>query len=111
MIVTLALGFSLAVAALASSSAQNRLAGASGWRALLDGRTAAVIGHATAHDLPIDGFLRAAGGVWRWVLFRSGGPQVWVGKHDWLYLTEELRPRNDAIAVMQRKADDVKQVA
>jgi alginate O-acetyltransferase complex protein AlgJ len=64
-----------------------------------------------AHDLPIGPFLQAAGGVWRWRVFDSGGPQVSVGCDDWLYLIEELRPWPGAAAAMARRAAALRQVA
>jgi len=104
MAVVLAGGFALAVAALMTPSAQRRLAEASGLEALIAGRTAAAVNYATAHDLPVDLLFRATGGVLRWKLFGSGGPQVWVGRHDWLFLVEELRPWPDAAAMTATRA-------
>ncbi len=104
MALVLAVGFALAVAALMTPAARRRLAEASGFEALIAGRTAAAVNYATAHDLPVDLLFRAAGGVLRWKLFGSGGPQVWVGRHDWLFLVEELRPWPGAEAVMATRA-------
>jgi alginate O-acetyltransferase complex protein AlgJ len=104
MIAVLALGFVLAVMALNTPSARRSLAEASGLAALIEGRTAAAVNHATAHDLPVDLLFREAGGILRWKLFGSGGPQVWVGRHDWLFLIEELRPWPDAEALQATRA-------
>ena len=104
MIAVLAAGFGLGVAALSRPGPQQRLAGVMNMGAFLSGKTAAEVNHAMAHDLPIGGFLQAAGGVIRWRLFGSGGPQVTVGCNDWLYLTEELRPWAGAEAAMQARA-------
>ncbi len=46
----------------------------------------------------------------RWRLFDSGGPQVWVGRHDWLFLMEELRPFPDADAAMRFRVDALRHV-
>ena len=64
-----------------------------------------------AHYLPADGLLRAAGGILRYRLFRSGGPQVAVGCDDWLYLVDELRPWPDAATHMRSRADTLARVA
>ncbi len=104
MALVLAGGFAMAVTALMSPAAQRRLHEASGLDALIAGRTAAAVNYATAHDLPVDLLFREAGGVLRWKLFGSGGPQVWVGHDDWLFLVEELRPWPDAAAAMATRA-------
>jgi len=100
------LGFGLwqGVAALRSPAAEARLAPTLNREALLAGRTAAAVNHVMAHDLPWDAALRGAGGVLRWGLFGSGGPQVRVGCDGWLYLTEELRPWEGAAAAMAERA-------
>jgi alginate O-acetyltransferase complex protein AlgJ len=61
--------------------------------------------------LPIDGVLRAAGGILRWRVFDAGGPLVWAGRNDWLYLTEELRPWPDPPAAMAARARIAHQIA
>ena len=99
------------VATLASPEARRHVAAAATWAALLSGQTAAAINDAMAHDLPGGGMLRAAGGVLRWRLFGSGGPQVTVGCGGWLYLTEELRPWPGGEAAMQRRALLLHQIA
>ena len=100
------LGFGVwhGVAALRGPAAQARLAPTLNQAALLAGRTAAAINHIIAHDLPLDGALRGAGGVLRWGVFGSGGPQVRVGCEGWLFLTEELRPWESAAAAMAERA-------
>jgi alginate O-acetyltransferase complex protein AlgJ len=104
MALVLAGGFAMAITALLTPSAQRRLAEASGLDALIAGRTAAAVNYATAHDLPVDLLFREAGGVLRWKLFNAGGPQVWVGRDNWLFLVEELRPWPDAAAIMATRA-------
>ena len=100
------LGFGLwqGVAAISAPAAQARLAPTLNQEAFLAGRTAAAVNHIMAHDLPMDGALRGAGGVLRWGVFGSGGPQVRVGCEGWLYLTEELRPWEGAAAAMAERA-------
>ncbi|WP_084602517.1 alginate O-acetyltransferase AlgX-related protein [Rubritepida flocculans] len=92
------------VRALSTEAAQQRLAPTLNWEAFLAGRFAAAINHVMAHNLPLDAELRAAGGVFRWALFRSGGPQVRVGCEGWLFLTEELRPFPGAEAAIAERA-------
>jgi alginate O-acetyltransferase complex protein AlgJ len=93
------------LAAIAEPSARARIAMTLSLDSLLDGRTAAAVNHVMAHGLPADLWLRAAGGVLRWELFGSGGPQVRIGCDDWLFLTEELRPWPGAAAAMAERAD------
>ena len=111
MIVVLVIGFGLGVATLASPGPRRAVGEALTMRAFLGGATAEAVNHAMAHDLPIGDALSAAGGVLRWRIFGSGGPQVTVGCHDWLYLTEELRPWPNAQAAMQRRAAVLQDVA
>lgn len=98
-------GLSEGVRAIALPAAQQRLQPTLNGEAFLGGRTAAAINHIMAHNLPIDPWARAAGGLFRWGLFRSGGPQVRVGCDGWLFLTEELRPWPDADAIMAERVD------
>jgi alginate O-acetyltransferase complex protein AlgJ len=105
VIAILAWGLSEGVRAIALPAAQQRLQPTLNGQAFLAGRTAAAINHIMAHNLPIDPWARAAGGLFRWGLFRSGGPQVRVGCDGWLFLTEELRPWPDADAVMAERVD------
>lgn len=107
----LALGAWQGLAALTAPAAQHRLAQVLDGSSILAGRTAAAVNFVEAHYLPADGVLRAAGGVARWGIFRSGGPQVAVGCNDWLYLTDELRPWPDASAHMQARADTLSRIA
>jgi alginate O-acetyltransferase complex protein AlgJ len=92
-------------AALTEPSARARIGATLSLDAFLDGRTAAAVNHVMAHGLPADPWLRAAGGVLRWGLFGSGGPQVRIGCDDWLFLTEELRPWPGAANAMAERAD------
>lgn len=111
MIAVLVFGAWQGAAALASPAAQRRLAPVMDGSSILAGRTAAAINYVEAHYLPADGMLRAVGGVTRWALFRSGGPQVAVGCNDWLYLADELRPWPEAAAHMQARAETLSRVA
>ena len=107
----LALGAWQGFSALATPAAQRRLAQVRSLDALLDGRAAAAVNFVEAHYLPADPILRAAGGVFRWRLFGSGGPQVAVGCDDWLYLTEEAQTVRGAEENLAARADIVAQVA
>jgi alginate O-acetyltransferase complex protein AlgJ len=111
MAVVLGFGFWQGIAAMGSPRVQQRLAATLNLDAFLSGRTAAAVNHVMAHDLPLDGLLRAAGGVIRWVGFGSGGPAVAPGCGGWLYLTEELRPWPDADAIMAARAALLARVA
>jgi alginate O-acetyltransferase complex protein AlgJ len=111
MIVLLAVAFWQGVTPLTTQQARNRLQPTLNFASFLAGRTAGAINSIMAHDLPVDYALRAAGGIVRWELFRSGGPQVSVGCDDWLYLTEELRPWSGAEAAMQTRAEIVRRIA
>jgi alginate O-acetyltransferase complex protein AlgJ len=111
MIAILAIGFGLGVATLASPGPHRRLLEALTPKAFFGGQTAAAVNYAMAHDLPIGDALSTAGGILRWRLFDSGGPQVTVGCGDWLFLTEELRPWPGSQAAMQARADAVHTVA
>ena len=111
VIAVLAVGFGAAVATLASPGPRLRLANAMTWQAIFGGGTAAEVNRAMAHDLPFGGALAAAGGVLRWRLFGSGGPQVTVGCGGWLFLTEELRPWPGAEAAMAARAGALHRVA
>ncbi len=100
----LAFGAWQAVAALRSPAAEARLTPTLNTEAFWAGRTAAAINHVMAHELPVDPLLRGAGGLLRWGVFGSGGPQARVGCEGWLYLTEELRPWPGAEAAMAERA-------
>ena len=91
------------IAALSTPQAEQRLRPTLNMDAFLGGRFAAAINYVMAHNLPVDPYVRAAGGYLRWRLFNSGGPQVRVGCHDWLFLTEELRPWAEASAAMAER--------
>ncbi len=110
MIVVLAVGFGMGVAALCRPGPRQRLHETMTLDAFLAGRTAGVVNNAMAHDLAIGPVLSAAGGVMRWRVFGSGGPQVSVGCGDWLYLTEELRPWPGAAAAMQARVEALRRV-
>lgn len=103
VIAVLAWGFSEGVRAIALPAAQQRLQPTLNGASFLAGRTAGAINHIMAHNLPIDPWARAAGGLFRWGLFRSGGPQVRVGCDGWLFLNEELRPWPEADAIMDER--------
>ncbi|WP_421989186.1 alginate O-acetyltransferase AlgX-related protein [Roseococcus sp.] len=105
VIAVLAWGFTEGLRAIALPAAQQRLQPTLNGASFLAGRTAGAINHIMAHNLPIDPWARAAGGLFRWGLFRSGGPQVRVGCDGWLFLTEELRPWPEAEAVMAERVD------
>ena len=92
------------VSALREPATRARIAATLTLEGFLGGHTAAAVNHAMAHGLPADPALRAAGGVLRWGLFRSGGPAVRVGCDGWLFLAEELRPWPDAAAAMAERA-------
>jgi alginate O-acetyltransferase complex protein AlgJ len=111
MIVLLAVAFWQGVSSLTTEQAHNRLQPTLNFASFLAGRTAGAVNSIMAHDLPVDYALRAAGGIVRWEMFRSGGPQVGVGCADWLFLTEELRPWSGAEAAMQTRAEIVRRVA
>lgn len=111
MVVVLAAGLGLGVAAIMTEQAQRQLAAALDFKSILSGRAASVVNTAMSHNLPVDGFFRGAGGMLRWRLFKSGGPQVWAGDADWLYLMEELRPWPNAAEIMQTRAATVGRIA
>lgn len=105
VIAILGWGFSEGLRAIASPTAQQRLQPTLNGEAFLAGRTAAAINHIMAHNLPIDAWARAAGGLFRWAVFGSGGPQVRVGCDGWLFLNEELRPWPEAEAAMAERVE------
>jgi alginate O-acetyltransferase complex protein AlgJ len=112
VIALLGWGFWQGITAMAKPEAQERVRAALSWSSLLKGETAAAVNHAMAHNLPVDPQFRAAGGIFRWMLFGAAGPQVRAGCDDWLFLTEELRPWPDAevhqaarVAALKRAAD------
>jgi len=105
IILALALGLWQGVAALSAPGPQRRLAEVLRVDAFLAGQTAAAINRIMAADLPADRWLRAAGGVLRWIAFGSGGTQVWPGCDGWLFLTEELRPWPDGGAALASRAE------
>jgi len=96
--------------ALRTPQAQQRLAPTLNAEAFVAGRTAAAVNHAMAHSLPADPLVRAAGGLFRWGLFGSGGPQVRVGCDGWLFLTEELRPFDGAEAAMAERLGTLRRI-
>jgi alginate O-acetyltransferase complex protein AlgJ len=110
MVAVLAIGFWQGVAAMVTPAAQRLIADTLTIRSVLSGRTAAAVNDVMAHRLPIDDVLRAAGGVIRYRVFHSGGPAVWVGRGDWLYLMEELRPWADPETALVARADIAQQV-
>jgi alginate O-acetyltransferase complex protein AlgJ len=109
-IALLAVGAWQGVMAIASTAGQQRLRPTLAMDAFLAGRTTGAVNHVMAHQLLADPLLRASGGVFRYALFRSGGPQVRVGCDDTLFLTEELRPWPEADAAMAERAEGVRRV-
>jgi alginate O-acetyltransferase complex protein AlgJ len=105
IILFLVIGLWQGVAALSAPGPQRRLAEVLRIDAFLAGRTAAAVNRIMAADLPSDRWLRAAGGVLRWIVFGSGGTQVWPGCDGWLFLTEELRPWPDGRAALASRAE------
>ena len=111
MIAVLVIGFGLGVATLASPGPMRRLHETLTPQAFLGGRTAGAVNYAMAHDLPIGDTLAMLGGMIRWRVFDSGGPQVTPGCDDWLFLTEELRPWPGGDAAMAKRAAALHTVA
>lgn len=111
MIAVLAVGFGLGVATFFQPGPQRQLNAALTPSAFLAGQTAAAVNHAMAHDLPFGPALSTAGGILRWRVFGSGGPQVNVGCNGWLYLTEEMRPWPGSQQSMQRRAEATHRIA
>ncbi|MDQ1078213.1 alginate O-acetyltransferase AlgX-related protein [Pseudoroseomonas cervicalis] len=110
-VLLLGLGAWQGIAALSTRQAEARLRSVMTSEAFLDGRLTGAVNHVLAHLLPADATLRAAGGLFRWGLFGSGGPQLRVGCDDWLYLTEELRPWPQPQADMQARAEGLARAA
>jgi len=110
-VLVLVLGLWQGIAAIATPQAQRRLSEVLRLDAFLAGRTAAAVNHVMAHDLPSDGWLRAAGGALRWMVFGAGSTQVMPGCGNWLFLTEELRPWPEAEVAMAARAALVAAVA
>ena len=111
MVLVMLWGLWQGVAALAAPESLARLRETMALDAFLGGRTAAAVNHVMAHALPADYALRAAGGLLRWELFDSGGPQLRAGCDNWLFLTEELRPWPSAGAAMAERAAGLARVA
>ena len=109
-VLLLALGAWQGVEAIASAPAQARLRPTLNGEAFLAGRTTAAVNYVMAHQLPADPLLRGTGGVFRYALFNSGGPQVRVGCDDTLFLTEELRPWPDAGAAIAERAAGLRRI-
>ena len=108
--VLLAVGAWQGVAAIASPQGQQRLRPTLDLASFLSGKLTGAVNHVMAHELPSDPLLRAAGGVFRYNLFRSGGPTVRVGCDGTLFLVEELRPWPDPGAAMAERATGVRRV-
>lgn len=111
LVLLLAIGAWQGVAALATPSAQRRLAPVLNSSAFFNGRMAATVNFVEAHYLPADHLLRAAGGIFRWKAFGSGGPLVSVGCGDWLFLTEEAQTYNGARSNLKARANIAIKVA
>ncbi|MCG7360020.1 cell division protein FtsQ [Roseomonas sp. ACRSG] len=111
VIALLGWGFWQGITAMTAPEAQERIRQTFSFQSLLKGETAAAVNHAMAHNLPVDPVFRAVGGVMRWKIFGSAGPQVRAGCDDWLFLTEELRPWPDAAAHQAARVAALKRVA
>lgn len=111
VIALLGWGFWQGITAMTVPEAQERIRQTFSFQSLLKGETAAAVNHAMAHNLPVDPVFRATGGVLRWKIFGSAGPQVRAGCDDWLFLTEELRPWPDAAAHQATRVAALKRVA
>jgi alginate O-acetyltransferase complex protein AlgJ len=109
-VLLLGLGAWQGIAAIASTPGGQRLRPNLTLEAFLSGKLTGAVNHVMAHQLPADPLLRAAGGVFRYNLFHSGGPQVRVGCGETLFLTEELRPWPGAEAAMAERAQGVRRV-
>ncbi|WP_426957413.1 alginate O-acetyltransferase AlgX-related protein [Muricoccus radiodurans] len=108
--VLLLVGAYQGVMAIASAPAQQRLRPTLNLSSFLAGRTTAAVNYVMAHQLPADPLLRASGGVFRYALFGSGGPQVRIGCDETMFLTEELRPWPNADVAMAERAEGVRRV-
>lgn len=106
----LALGAWQGIGALASPQGAARLSPALDLSSFLSGGLTGAVNQVMAHELPADPLLRAAGGVFRYNLFGSGGPAVRVGCEGTLFLTEELRPWPGAAAAMAERAAGVRRL-
>jgi alginate O-acetyltransferase complex protein AlgJ len=111
MVLVMLWGLWQGLAALSAPESLARLRETLTLDAFLGGRTAAAVNHVMAHALPADYALRAAGGLLRWELFNSGGPQLRAGCDNWLFLTEELRPWPGAEVAMAERAAGLARVA
>ena len=109
-VVLLGLGAWQGIEAIASPQGQQRLRPTLDLASFLSGKLTGAVNHVMAHELPADPLLRAAGGVFRYRLFGSGGPSVRVGCDGTLFLTEELRPWPGAEAAMAERAVAVRRV-
>lgn len=111
MLGVLAVGFGLGVATIGSPGPLRRLRETLTVPEFLGGHTAGAVNYAMAHDLPIGDALSMLGGILRWRLFDSGGPQVTPGCDDWLFLTEELRPWPGGDDTMAKRASVLRGIA
>ncbi|MFH5925782.1 alginate O-acetyltransferase AlgX-related protein [Roseomonas xinghualingensis] len=109
-VVLLAIGAWQGIGAITSEQGIQRLRPYLNLEAFLSGRLTGAVNTVLVHDLPADPLLRAAGGVLRYELFASGGPQVRVGCDDTLFLTEELRPWPEPGPAMTERAEGVRRV-
>ncbi len=108
---SLAMGLCLGLLAITSPNAMKHLREKSSLGALMRGETAKVINFAMAHYLPGDQLLQTAHALVRWRVFGVGGPVVWVGRNDWLYLMDEIRPAQNAEANMSDRVAIIGKVA
>ncbi|WP_043836798.1 alginate O-acetyltransferase AlgX-related protein [Muricoccus aerilatus] len=109
-VVLLGLGAWQGIEAIASPQGQQRLRPTLDVASFLSGTLTGAVNHVMAHELPADPLLRAAGGVFRYRLFGSGGPAVRVGCGETLFLTEELRPWPGGEAAIAERATAVRRV-
>jgi len=107
----LGLGAWQGVTAIGSDAAWTKLRPTLSLEAFLAGRTTGALNDIMARHLPADPWLRAAGGLLRWGVFNSGGPQVRIGCNGWMFLTEELRPWPDPVAAMTERAEGAAHIA
>ncbi len=75
------------------------------WMDIRQGRTTDVLGKQLDQKLPERSTLIASANSLSYLLFRSGGDQVRVGRDGWLFLTEELRFYPDAKNNLAARAD------
>lgn len=75
------------------------------WMNFREGKTANALEKQLEQKLPERATLIAAANSLRYLLLRSGGDQVRVGRDGWLYFTDELRFHADANSRLTARAD------